>query len=377
MKFLEEYFYYTRAERNGAFILVLLLALAVLAPRFYPLLAEKDCALPEGFAEQAMAFLGTGQEGWQEASATPAASLFYFDPNTISEDSLQLLGLSAKLAGTIARYREKGGRFKRPEDLQKIYTLKPADYERLAPYIRLKRSGFEPQAMAANLRGSTRPPVAEPFAFDPNTATVEEFQRLGLSAKIAGNIIKYREKGGYFREAAQFGKVYGLKEEDFQRLQPFIRIETPEAKPAAEKKTGPAAKPEPAFIAIDINTATAGDWQQLRGIGPSFARRIVNYRDKLGGFAKVEQVAETFGLPDSTFQQLEPHLRASSVYRKIRINEADVETLKAHPYLNWKQANMLINYRANHGPFRTFEDVRRVEGLPGETLQKIEAYLEY
>lgn len=377
MKFLEEYFYYTRAERNGAFILVLLLALAVLAPRFYPLLAEKDCALPEGFAEQAMAFLGTGQDGWQEASATPAASLFYFDPNTISEDSLQLLGLSAKLAGTIARYREKGGRFKRPEDLQKIYTLKPADYERLAPYIRLKRSGFEPKAMAANLRGSTRPPVAEPFAFDPNTATVEEFQRLGLSAKIAGNIIKYREKGGYFREAAQFGKVYGLKEEDFQRLQPFIRIETPEAKPAADKNREPTAKLESAFIAIDINMATAGDWQQLRGIGPSFARRIVNYRDKLGGFAKVEQVAETFGLPDSTFQQIEPHLRASGVYRKIRINEADVETLKAHPYLNWKQANILINYRANHGPFRTFEDVRRVEGLPGETLQKIEAYLEY
>jgi competence ComEA-like helix-hairpin-helix protein len=377
MKFLEEYFYYTRAERNGAFLLALLLMLTVLAPRFYPLLIKKDCALPDGFDEQAIAFLNAGQEEWQEVSASPAASLFYFDPNTISEDSLQLLGLSAKLAGTIARYREKGGRFKRPEDLQKIYALKSADYERLAPYIRLKRSGFEPKAMAANLRGGTRPPAAEPFAFDPNTASAEEFQRLGLSAKIAGNIVKYREKGGFFHEAAQFGKVYGLKEEDFQRLLPFIRIETPEAKPEAEKKSEPLAKLTSASITIDINTAAADDWQQLRGIGPSFARRIVNYRDKLGGFATIEQVAETFGLPDSTFLQIVPHLRASSVYRKIRINEADVETLKGHPYLTWKQANILINYRANHGPFRNFEDVRSVEGLPVETLQKIEAYLEY
>jgi competence ComEA-like helix-hairpin-helix protein len=380
MKFLEEYFYYTRAERQGAFLLILLLVLAVLAPRFYPLLIEEDCTPLEEFEAQAIAFLGVDAAEWDEAAALPEARLFHFDPNTISEDSLQLLGLSPKLAGTIVRYREKGGRFRRAEDLQKIYTLKAADYERLAPYIRLERSGFEPRAMAANLRGGLLQPQAELFAFDPNTATAEEFQRLGLSARIAGNIVKYREKGGRFRAAADFGKIYGLKETDFQRLQPYIQIEAPPSatetpEPVADKATSP--RPAPALLTIDINAATADDWQQLRGIGPAFARRILNYREKLGGFSSIEQVAETYGLPDSTFQRIRPQLEASPVFRKININVADSEALKAHPYLNWKQANILINYRAQHGPYRSFEEVRKVEGLPEEVMRKMEPYLEY
>ncbi len=375
MKFLEEFFYYTRAERNGAFVLSALILLVILAPRFYPLFFPEHALSGDEFREEVAAFWR--QEEGAAGGGPASATLFPFDPNTLPEDSLRLLGLSEKLARTLVRYRERVGPFRQPADLKKIYTLKAEDYERLAPYIRIGRNAPAPGRKPEKTTGKE---LAGHFPFDPNTASEAELKRLGLSARVASNILKYREKGGRFRDAEGFSRVYGLSAGDYERLAPYIRIEKTGAGPQGQG--APESRPvsyvsSPAQALVDINQATAEEWQQLRGIGPAYARRIVAFRDKLGGFTHVGQVAETFGLPDSIFQGIRPRLQHSPVLRRIFINEADVQSLQAHPYLNWRQANAIVAYRANHGPFNSVEDVKKVKALPPEVVEKLEGYLAY
>ena len=380
--FLQEYFYYSRAERNGAFVLALLCAGLFLFPKIYPhLIRSRSVGVEaEAYQEAALAFFAELQAA-DSLTQRPAAEAFYFDPNTISRDSLLLLGLPPKTAATIIKYREKVSPFYRPEDFWKVFTLTEADYQRLAPYIRLAGPTAPARKVKMEPRGQSARSL-EPFPFDPNTATEAELARLGLPERLARNILKYREKGGRFSQPEALKKIYGMEEEVYQALAPFIEIREAarpsEAKdePAMEERPqsyGKAPSPKP----VDINRASEEEWQQLHGIGPAYARRILKFRDILGGFASIGQVAETYGLPDSTFQQIRPQLRLSPVIRKLNINTADAAALKAHPYLDWRKANAIVNYRAQHGPFEGIESLRQLKALPADVVDRLEPYLEY
>lgn len=118
-------------------------------------------------------------------------------------------------------------------------------------------------------------------------------------------------------------------------------------------------------------------WQSIKGIGPAYAKRIVGYREKLGGFVSVDQVGTTYGLPDSTFQKMKPRLQASPVFRKIAINTASLEELKAHPLISWKQADIIISYRSHHGRFDNLEDLAKIKALPEDMLANLNPYLNF
>lgn len=381
--FFQEYFYYSRAERNGAFVLALLCVCFFLFPRVYPHFRKgPGGAVYEQYQEEAFAFFDALQAA-DSSTQRAAAQLFYFDPNTISRDSLLLLGLPARTVNTIIKYRGKSRPFRSAEDLQKLYTLSEEDYERLAPYVRLSTAAVPARQVKLGPQMPS-PPSLRPFPFDPNTATREELAGLGLPERLAGNILKYREKGGRFREPESLKKIYGMEEDTYLALAPFIRIGEPARLPRkAEAAESEEERPQaysavPATpVAIDINRADEQAWQQLYGIGPGYARRIVRFREKLGGFAYIGQVGETYGLPDSTFQQILPQLRMSPVFRKLHINTADAETLKAHPYLDWRMANAIVNYRAQHGPFVGMEDLHKVKALPTDVVERLEAYVAY
>jgi len=219
-------------------------------------------------------------------------------------------------------------------------------------------------------------PLKDPFPFDPNSADEQTLLSLGLPKRTVRSIINFREKGGKFRLKSDLAKVYTLDEADYTRLSTFIQLpDSLERKTFAERK--PREREAPA--ALDINSASAEDFQKLPGIGPSFAERIVKYRKSLGGFFKTEQVAEVFGLPDSTFQKISPNLRCSnSSIKKININTASAEELKTHPYLRWKHANAIVKYRADNGSYKTPETLRTIHEFDDAegTYWKIKPYLE-
>ncbi|MFN4080376.1 MAG: helix-hairpin-helix domain-containing protein, partial [Saprospiraceae bacterium] len=315
------------------------------------------------------------------------SELFVFDPNTVSYDDLLLLGLSARTARSIENYRNKGGKFRRPEDFQRIYTLSEEEYARLRPFIRIgaqQRDYADKSAFFSEKKARQKRSV-EYFEFDPNTASASDFARLGLPEWLGARIEKYRDKGGVFRKPEDFAKIYGMRPEDFERLAPYLRIAPKERQVAYQ----PAEDPRPVMASggesmgksggggpVDVNEAQIDDWVRLPGIGAVRAEKIIRFREKLGGFAEIEQVAETYGLPDSIYRQIRPMLvMGGAPLRKLNINTADVAALSAHPYLTRKQAELIVAFREQHGPYASTQDIFNILALKREEIARAMPYL--
>lgn len=324
------------------------------------------------------------QANWRSSpSNNTNFQLFDFDPNTVSKEELMQLGLSNKIAKTIANFRAKNGKFYKPEDLQKIYGFRMEDYERLKDFIKIegqksfvkKKNKFK-QKLDNQL-------VIKPFEFNPNEASVDDFRTLGLNKKLAQRIVNYRNKGGHFYKKEDLKKIYDFTEKLYSQLENYIVLPEQEkpkkyAQSTFVKKEYPNDKSTRPSVKIDINQSTAEDWQQLRGIGPGYAKKIVNFRDKLGGFASISQVGETYYFPDSVFQKVKPFLIESPILEKININQIEEEALKKHPYFSWKQAKAVIRYRKQHGNFENLADLQKVIGVfKSSDWTRIAPYLEF
>ncbi len=220
----------------------------------------------------------------------------------------------------------------------------------------------------------------ELFYFDPNTISVDEWKRLGIREKTANTIHNYTSKGGRFYKPEDIAKIWGLHADEVKRLLPYVRIQD---KPAADyNKYPPSAKnniyekPKYTIIPVDINYGDTSAFIALPGIGSKLAARIIAFREKLGGFYKAEQVAETYGLPDSTFQKIKSRLViGSSNVKKLNINNATLDELKVHPYLRYNIANAIVQYRTQHGIFASVNDIKNIMLITDEIYNKVSPYL--
>ncbi|WP_143310675.1 ComEA family DNA-binding protein [Chitinophaga vietnamensis] len=221
------------------------------------------------------------------------------------------------------------------------------------------------------------------FRFDPNTLPPEGWLRLGVPDRTVRTIGRYLAKGGHFRKAADLQKVYGLSARLYQQLQPYVMIkeEMHPSKPALtvtyKRDTLQRSYHGKSHAApIDINTADTLAWQTLPGIGPGFARRIVAFRDRLGGFYETAQIAETYGLPDSTFKKIQPFLKISDgSLKKMDLNLTDEKSLAAHPYIRYKLAHLIVQYRSAHAGFSRVEELKTLPLVDDIIYRKIEHYI--
>ncbi|MEM8586385.1 MAG: helix-hairpin-helix domain-containing protein, partial [Bacteroidota bacterium] len=303
--------------------------------------------------------------------------LFYFDPNTVDEESLIDLGLNSGQARSWIRYRNSGARFSSPEDLSRLYVLSQEDIAKLKPWVRIaNRSTGQDFSRNASEENTRIDPIN--FTFDPNTVSADQLQQLGLNAGQARAWIRYRNSGARFDKAEDIARLRALDQEDIDRLQPLIRFESAVA--IADASTNENTAPQTysstssigqsyesaVSINLDVNEASAEDWQRLRGIGPYWAGRIIRFRDALGGFVSIDQIGDTYGLPDSTFQAIRAQLTLNRPADQLSINTATEEELKRHPYINARQARALIAYREQHGYFSGPESLTDVRLLTAD-----------
>jgi competence ComEA-like helix-hairpin-helix protein len=212
------------------------------------------------------------------------------------------------------------------------------------------------------------------FYFDPNTAGEDQLLDLGLSPKVVKSIVHYRDKGGYFKNPQDFGKIYNLSKTDFQRLHNYIRIKHNKHE-YAEKKYEHSYPDENSIEKIDINSADSLSLLNVKGIGPAFASRILKYRRQLGGFYSINQLHEVFGIDSGRFLSIAPQLSLTGSTVKININTATLEQLKAHPYIRWKNANAIINYRKQHGAFVSTQELQQIISIKKEDVERMLPYL--
>lgn len=216
-----------------------------------------------------------------------------------------------------------------------------------------------------------------PFSFNPNEADEQTLLNLGLSEKTVAGILNYRNKGAQFKKKSDFAKIYSLKAEDYELLEPYIELPDSIERKTFEPKKFEKFKKEPLAV-MDVNSATAEDLDKLPGIGPSFASRIIKYRNSLGGFVKIAQLEEIYGMADSIIEKIEPYLQCNpKSVAKININTATAEALKTHPYLRWRHANAIVKYREKNGAYKSIEMLRTLHEFDDieQTFFKIKPYL--
>ena len=185
------------------------------------------------------------------------------------------------------------------------------------------------------------------FRFDPNRACRAELKRLGLSARVVNNLLKYRKKGGVISTPGEMMKIYGMDSATYFRVKDSISIH-----PGADKSE--MASPGPALYAardasvpvnIDLNAADTLQLMRLTGIGPVFARRICKYRDLLGGYVHMDQLHEVYGMDGRLVDSIQEHLYIDTLQvRPIALNETTFSELIRHPYLDVYHTKAILNY---------------------------------
>ena len=251
------------------------------------------------------------------------------------------------------------------QDTVKQFTQRNFDEENYQNYYQPSEKNY-----TKNFKG-------ELFYFDPNTATTADWQRLGLRDKTIATIQNYLSKGGRFYKPEDIGKIWGLHPDEVQRLIPYVQITPKENNyPKKDYETKTFDKPKNTISVIDINNADTTTLIALPGIGSKLAQRIINFRDKLGGFYKAEQVGETFGLPDSTFQKIKPRLTINNLtIKQFNINTASVDEMKTHPYIRYNIANAIVQYRSQHGNFLSVADIKKIMMVTEDVYNKVAPYL--
>lgn len=219
------------------------------------------------------------------------------------------------------------------------------------------------------------------FNFDPNTISAEGWKKLGLRDKTIATILNFRTKGGRFRQPEDIRKIWGLFPDEAERLLPYINIEAQaETQRSSYNSNNPsyASSNNPKYTSLTIVDANAADTSAfiaLPGIGSKLSQRIINFRNRLGGFYDVAQVKETFGLHDSVYQKIKPMLQVSGEVQQLNINTATSEELKMHPYIKYHLANALVEYRKQHGNYQSLEEIKKIMIITDEIYQKLQPYL--
>ena len=167
-------------------------------------------------------------------------------------------------------------------------------------------------------------PAPELFPFDPNTVTVEELVRLGFSQRQAQVIENYRSKGGKFNTAKDFARMYVVDSAAYARLEPFIKI----------KK-------------LNLNTADSLQLLSLRGIGPYYAHKILEYRRRLGGmFTNADQLLEIEGFEKERLLGFAQSIEVTGGKPRFSIWSATRSELAAHPYIGSYAARGIARYKS-------------------------------
>ena len=225
---------------------------------------------------------------------------------------------------------------------------------------------------------------AELFPFDPNTADSTQLLRLGLAPWQVRSIYRYRAKGGIYRQPRDFARLYGLTAGQYRRLEPYIRI-SDDYRPAAEAYP---TEPHPAYVRdtlkyplklkpgqhVSLNTADTALLKRVPGIGSGFARAIVRYRERLGGFYSAEQLREIDNFPPSAL----PYFTAdASRCRRLDVNHLTLNQLRRHPYIGFYRAKTITDHRRLHGPLRGLDDLRLYRDFPPEAIERLSHYLKF
>lgn len=302
-KIASELLGFDRRERRGTYILAVIIVILLLLRIVIP---GKNSGYDKIVVTSSAYFSPKAEK------SRKAPELFLFDPNTASEDTLMLLGLSGRQAATLINYRNSGARFRKPADIYRVYGIDSALAAALVQWIDIMPEG-----------GRVAVEINEPEAGESSSGDDKVRYETGIKSSEAG----FRRPG----------------------------------KPA---------------VVIDLNRCAAAELEQLPGIGEVLAARIIRYRDLLGGYVSVSQLSEVYGLDSSVVALVSGSLKISEAdIRPIHIDTCSWSRMARHPYLGPEMARAIMKYRSLMGIPFTVDDLVRQRVISEAQAERIVPYI--
>ncbi len=267
------------------------------------------------------------------------AQLFAFDPNTISLDSLCLLGFSPKQAQTIINYRSKGGKFRKKEDFARMYVVSEERYAQLSSYI------FIPTELQQKV-------------------IAEDINRQQLEGKPVANRADGVSKN--IRSKKMFEEIDGEAGREKEAMESASLLGKGEKKRYAKA------------LVVDLNLADTAQLVKLYGIGSYYAQRIVEYRQRIGGFYAKEQLMEIDGIDSVRYSRLAKNVTADPAQvRRFRLDTAGKYFLMRHPYIGAYAARGIILMREKMGKAAcTLENLVKERVLTPKAAERLWYYVD-
>lgn len=232
----------------------------------------------------------------------------------------------------------------------------------------------------------------QPFIFEETDSA--RFVGMGLRPKTASSLLRYRARGGAIRKMEDWYALRVLSDEEKQRLAPYLRIRTstdsggerPEKKynglsGDSGQNARPLSNPVPArsWSVQELNQSDSAGWDAIPGVGPATARRIIEYRNRLGGYIQLSQLLEIYGIDSPRYEAILPfvELEVPANIRRISLNQCSEAELSSHPYAGRTLARRLIAFRERHGLLPPPDSLVRLKlyGVDPEKLNRLLPYL--
>ena len=264
-----------------------------------------------------------------------------FNPNTITKDGLMNMGIKESIAKSWTNYTSKGGKFYTSEDLKKLYVMNDYLYDKLKSYVDIPKQNRE-KRQYPNQHKKTKQWAendTKSIDYEYNRGQKNNYQ----SVKNDSIIDTERKEYNANFKAARKSRSSGLADD---------------------------------YI-IALNTTDSTELQMLDGIGPVLSSRIIKYRDLLGGFHNMNQLLEVYGVKTALVSNIIDKINFEGNLTKIDLNKITVDSLVKHPYFDYPTANIFINYRNHHGPYRDIKDVKKIIAIKEYWLDEVAPYFSY
>ena len=226
-----------------------------------------------------------------------------------------------------------------------------------------------------------KPKRFERRPFNPNFITDFKGYQLGMSVAEIDRLLAFRKTNRYVNSGAEFQKVTGVSDSLLASMEPWFKFPdwVKNKKPKVDNNWASSGYPKKVKSRIDLNHATADDLKAVYGIGDGLSKRILEQKEKLGGFVSMAQMEDIWGLSPEVIQKLNESFQIGALptVKKIKINEASVKELSQFPYFRYPISREIVTFRSMNGEIDCAEDLLKISAIPVEKVSVIALYLEF
>ncbi|MCB0646345.1 MAG: helix-hairpin-helix domain-containing protein [Saprospiraceae bacterium] len=346
----------SREDRSGLFFLAML-SLCFIGSRMITGKSQPK-SVELGFAEAFMP-----QSNFEAEPPTDSGygkAFFAFDPNSCPADSLHLLPLPQKVIQNLIKYREKGGSFRKKEDLAKIYGM--GDYwKEISSYVNIAQETDVPQ----NIKSTTfqeEGPYNHQKSMETDAPSVNPIS----TAKLPDiSLARAIDKSNIMPDTS-FAAAKSLEAAANQDKNAPTKKDKIEEKPTKDNVDH----------LVEINSASQYELMAVKGIGPYYSKLIVAYRERIGGFIDKDQILGISGIrSDRAMEWLDQLYADKSLVRKLDLNAASFKQLAAFPDIGYKKAEIVKLYQKNNGDFKSVASLASVGIFSKDEISFLENYL--